>query len=268
MTMSHINSNNYPDAVAKIVNDYLERLGAAARHIPPDEAAELLRETDSHIYEAYHETACDDEVVRILAVLRKLGEPSGLVPGLVGVAPEQTMTAPAAPSSGWRRFVSWKVPVAMAVALFAVPVGVASAAAVAFALLAMCLALIAYYAFTGVTLVAGALFVAGGLTQVHLPGLWERLIAAGVVEMDGPLTELLGPLSIADQGLFMIVFGIVFAAVGFGMQRLGRYMVRGLRYLIAGGYESLTRVAKAARTSWRQRGTAAPLRQWEFVSER
>src|SRR5258708_7770219 len=69
----------YPDAVAQIAGNYLERLKFQLRLVPPAEQAEFLREIESHIYEAYMQSPGDDDVARILAVLQKLGEPSEVV---------------------------------------------------------------------------------------------------------------------------------------------------------------------------------------------
>ena len=78
--------NNYSDVVAKIVEDYLDRLKAQLRSVPSREQDEFLREIRSHLYESYQQASgqvsgqsSDDDVARILAVLRKLGEPAKVV---------------------------------------------------------------------------------------------------------------------------------------------------------------------------------------------
>jgi hypothetical protein len=63
---------NYPETVARIADDHLERVKAQLRLLPASEQEEFLWEIRSHIYEAYHEA-------RILAVLRNLGEPVDVV---------------------------------------------------------------------------------------------------------------------------------------------------------------------------------------------
>ena len=48
--------SNYPDVVAKIVSDYLERVKSQLRLVPVREQNEFLREIESHVYEAYQQT--------------------------------------------------------------------------------------------------------------------------------------------------------------------------------------------------------------------
>src|ERR1035437_2090901 len=71
--------NNYPEVVAKIANNYLERVKSQLGLVPIREQNEFLREIESHLYEAYQQTPGDDDVARILAVLRNLGEPAEVV---------------------------------------------------------------------------------------------------------------------------------------------------------------------------------------------
>ena len=70
---------NYPEVVAKIANDYLERVRLQLRTVPARERDEFLREIESHLYEAYQNTPGDDAVARILAVMRNFGEPAEVV---------------------------------------------------------------------------------------------------------------------------------------------------------------------------------------------
>jgi hypothetical protein len=47
--------------------------------VPAREEDEFLREIQSHVYEAYQQTSGENDVARILAVLRNLGEPVEVV---------------------------------------------------------------------------------------------------------------------------------------------------------------------------------------------
>ena len=67
--------NNYPEPVEKIVNNYLERLEEYLRGLPGSDKEEFIKEIQSHIYESYQNDATEDEIDRILVVLKKLGEP-------------------------------------------------------------------------------------------------------------------------------------------------------------------------------------------------
>ena len=106
--------NNYPEVVAKIANNYLERVKSQLRLVPIREQNEFLREIESHLYEAYQQTPGDDDVARILAVLRNLGEPAEVVsdrlPG--------TMVR-----SGTKRNLPLYVVGGILIALFGIPLG-------------------------------------------------------------------------------------------------------------------------------------------------
>ena len=106
--------NNYPEVVAKIAHDYLERVKAQLQLVPVRERIEFLREIESHIYEAYQQTPGEDDVARILAVLRNLGEPAEVVsdrlPG--------TMVR-----AGTKRNVPLFVVGGILIALFGIPLG-------------------------------------------------------------------------------------------------------------------------------------------------
>ena len=82
--------------------------------VPIREQNEFLREIESHLYEAYQQTPGDDDVARILAVLRNLGEPAEVVsdrlPG--------TMVR-----SGTKRNLPLYVVGGILIALFGIPLG-------------------------------------------------------------------------------------------------------------------------------------------------
>jgi len=45
----------YPEVVAKIASDYLERVKSQLRLVPAHEQVEFLREIESHLYESYQQ---------------------------------------------------------------------------------------------------------------------------------------------------------------------------------------------------------------------
>src|ERR1022692_2148678 len=71
--------DNYPEVVVMIANDFLERVKVHLRPLPAHEQDEFLKELRSHLYEAYQQTQGDEDVARMLAVLRNLGEPGEVV---------------------------------------------------------------------------------------------------------------------------------------------------------------------------------------------
>jgi hypothetical protein len=92
----------------------LERVKSQLGLVPIREQNEFLREIESHLYEAYQQTPGDDDVARILAVLRNLGEPAEVVsdrlPG--------TMVR-----SGTKRNLPLYVVGGILIALFGIPLG-------------------------------------------------------------------------------------------------------------------------------------------------
>ena len=101
---------NYPEVVAKIVNDYLERVKSQLRLVPAHDQGEFLREIESHLYEAYQQTPGDDDVTRILTVLRNFGEPAEVVSDRLPGAMVRSGAMPDASHLWWAVRVSKKYP--------------------------------------------------------------------------------------------------------------------------------------------------------------
>src|SRR5580658_8678902 len=152
--------NDYPDAVAKIANDYLERVKSQLRQVPAREQDEFLLEIQSHLYEAYSQTAGSDDVARILTVLRNLGEPADVV-------------ADRLPKAMVRSGTRWNLPLyvlaGITIALFGLPLGFGGVGVLLGLLAALAGILVAYYAFAGSFLLVGACFASLGLMRVVLP---------------------------------------------------------------------------------------------------
>jgi uncharacterized membrane protein len=230
--------NNYPEVVAKIANDYLERVKSQLQLVPVRERIEFLREIESHIYEAYQQTPGEDEVARILAVLRNLGEPAEVVsdrlPG--------TMVR-----SGTKRNVPLFVVGGILIALFGIPLGFGGLGVLVGILAALAGMLVAFYAVVGSVLLVGALFMLMGLTRVLAPHMFDKLVAAGFIQFDGPPAQFLDQFSPSEQGLFMILFASLLVAGGFGMLRLGKHLLRGLRFLFSLLFDKMRRFAQRLR---------------------
>lgn len=106
--------NSYPEVVEKIADDYLERVKSQLPLVPIREQSEFLAEIESHLYEAYQERPEEDEVARILAVLRNLGEPAEVVSERL----PRTMAR-----SGKTRSLPLYVVGGILIALFGIPLG-------------------------------------------------------------------------------------------------------------------------------------------------
>jgi uncharacterized membrane protein len=254
--------NNYPDAVAKIADDYMARVKAQLRMVPAREQIEFLREIESHVYEAYQAArleaaAGEDEVARILMVLRNLGEPAEVVSDRLPSAMVR---------SGTRRNLPLHVIGGILIAVFGIPLGFSGVGVLAGVLVTLAGIVAIYYAAAGIVLLSGALFMLLGLSRIYQPALLERLVAMGVLQMDPQIADFLDVLSPAGQGFLMIAIATVFVAAGAGMLWLGRYLVRGLRFLFNLAFEWLRSSAKEVRQRMRQgKGEGRPLREISFV---
>ena len=240
--------NSYPEVVAKIANDYLERVKSQLRLVPVREQNEFLAEIESHLYEAYQQRPEEDEVARILAVLRNLGEPAEVVSDRL----PRTMAR-----SGTKRNLPLYVVGGILIALFGIPLGFGGVGVLVGILAALAGIVIAYYATAGSIVLVGALFTLLGLTRVILPQLFDRLVILGFVQISAPTANFLDHFSRSEQNLLMILFGGVWLAIGLGMLWLGRYLFRGLRFLFGLFFDRMRRFAQSVRLKVRKENRQA-----------
>jgi len=245
--------HNYPEVVAKIADDYLERVKSKLRLVPVRERDEFLKELQSHLYEAYQQMPGEDDVERILAVLRNLGEPAEVVSDRL---PGAMMR------SGTKRSLPLYVVSGILIALFGIPLGFGGVGVLVGLLFALAGMVLAYYATAGSILLAGAMSMLLGLTRMFLPHLWDNMVTLGYIQINGPPADLLDHLSASEQGLIMILFASVFVASGLGMPRLGRYLLRGLHFLFSLVLDWMRRLAQTARGKLRR-----DTREWPHVGE-
>jgi uncharacterized membrane protein len=230
--------SNYPEVVAKIANDYLERVKSHLRLVPAREQDEFLREIQSHLYESYQQTSGEDDVTRILTVLRNLGEPGDVVADRLPGAMVR---------SGTRRNLPLYVAGGIFIAMFGIPLGFGGIGVLIGLLGALAGLLVAYFATAGSILLVGALFMLLGLTRFLTPQLWDKLVAVGIINMDGPLSDVLDRLPPSEQGLLMILVASLFVAAGLGMLWVGRRLFRGLRFLFSLVFDWMRRTAQNVR---------------------
>jgi uncharacterized membrane protein len=231
-------NNNYPEVVAKIANDYLERVRLQLDLVPAPERDEFLREIQSHIYEAYQQTPGEDEVAGVLAVLRNLGEPAEVVSERLPGAMVR---------SGAKRSQLLYVAGGILIALFGIPLGFGGVAVLMGLLAALSGLVVAYYATAGSILLAGAMLMLVGLTQLVVPQLGDKLITLGFIHIGGPPAEFLDSFSPSDQGLLRILFATLLAGGGLSMLKLGKRMLLGLRFLFALAFDWIRRFAQRLR---------------------
>lgn len=230
--------NDYPEVVTKIVDDYLRRLKSQLRMVPTPDQDEFLREIHSHLYEAYQHEPGEDDVVRILVVLRKLGEPAEVVSDRL----PQAMVR-----SGTKRNQPLYVIGGILIALFGIPLGFGAMAVLVGLLGALTGAVVAYYVTAGSMLLVGAISMLLGVTRISQPELWDRLVMLGVINVGGRAGDFFDLLAPSGQGFLMIVFASAFVASGLGMLWLGKYLFRGLRFLFGLVFDWIRQLAHSAR---------------------
>ncbi len=235
--------NNYPEVIAKITNDYLERVKTNLRLVAAPERDEFVREIHSHMYEAYQQMPGDDDVARILAVLRNLGEPADVVSDRLPGAMLR---------SGTRRNLPLYVIGGLFIALFGIPLGFGGLGVLLGLLVALAGVVIAYYATAGSLLLVGGLFGLLGLSRMVVPELWDKLVMLGFIQIDGPVADFLAHFPVSDQGLFIILFASLFIVAGLGMLRLGKSLLRGLRFLFNLVFDWMRRFAQTVRRKLRR----------------
>ena len=228
---------NYPEIVAKIADDYLDRLKAKLTLVPTSEQLEFLREIQSHIYEGWLATPGEDDVARILTVLRKLGEPAEVVADRLPGAMVR---------SGSKRNLPLYIVGGIFIALFGIPLGFGGLSVLVGLLLALTGFVVAFFAVTGTALLAGSVVMVIGLSRFLLPQLLDRLIEVSVIDRNSPL-DFITQFSPADQGLMIIIVASVILAAGMGMLWLGIRMVRGLRFLFSLAFDRTRRAAQGIR---------------------
>jgi uncharacterized membrane protein len=248
--------SDYPQPMATIANDYCERVKALLSSVPASEQVEFLKEIQSHIYEAYQHTPGENDVARILAVLRNLGEPSEVVADRL---PDAMLR------SGARRNLPLYILGGLFVALFGIPLGAGGIGVLVGLLGALAGLLAGYFAVTGSTLLVGALFILLGLIRVISPHLWDILLAAGIIQMNGPPAEFLDRFSPADQGFLMIMAGGILGVAGLSLLWVGKRLIRGLGFLFTLCLDWTRRGAKAARRKLRQQPQPHSPNQLHFV---
>jgi hypothetical protein len=111
---------------------------------------------------------------------------------------------------------------------------------------------VAFYATAGAVLLVGAILTLLGMTRIYWPELWNRLVMLGVIQMKGSLAEFLDQMSPVDQGFAMILVAAVFVVCGLGMLWLGRYLLRGLRFLFSLVFDWLRRSAQSVQRKLRR----------------
>ncbi len=213
-------TNDFPPAVQKIVTDYLERLSARLRGMPGIDRQDVVNEIRSHIYESYVDEVSEDEIERILKVLRRIGDPSDVISSRMPEAVARLGRGKKAPLY---------ILAGVLIALFGVPLGLGAVAVLAGLLTALFGILIGYFGAAISLVVAG--FVSAILCAIAIfaPGVLFAINEAAATEVIsfGPFRhypELGGSLG--------LIVSLILVAIGLLMLWAGKHMWRGFRFVV------------------------------------
>jgi uncharacterized membrane protein len=212
-------TNDFPPNVEKIVDDYLARLSSRLRGIPDRDRDELLSEIRSHIYESFTHDAPGDEIERILAVLRRLGDPADVVSSRMPEAVKRLGKGKKAPLY---------IVAAVLITLFGLPLGLGALALLVGFLVAFFGLMIAFYG-AGITLVVGG-FLSAVISSITIlaPNLISR-----VNEAMGTEVVRLGlfPGDPELSGYVALICSLILLGIGLLLLWSGKYLWRGWRFV-------------------------------------
>jgi uncharacterized membrane protein len=211
-------NNHYPPHVQKIVNDYLERVKGHLKGMPDQDQQESVQEIKSHIYESYANDKTEDEVDRILNVLRKLGEPSKVFSEKM----PDTMV-----KMGKSRNLPLYILSGVLIGLFGIPIGV-TGIGIIFSILGAVVALVAAYFFTAVGLIAGGFFgMVVSIIRIADPAFLDQFLERLNIEIMHPF-YFSSPVT---EGIIGLIASMLIGVVGVLMLIFGKYIFRGMRFL-------------------------------------
>ncbi len=206
---------NYPEPVEKIVNNYLERLEEYLRGLPGSDKEEFIKEIESHIYESYQNDATEDEIDRILVVLKKLGEPGDVY---AKRAPEAIV------KMGSDRKRPLYILGAILIAFFALPLGM-GAVGVIIGIIGAIFGLLAAYFVTAASFVlAGFLGIIFSIIKIAHPEFLDEAI----IKLGGQVSHFLHPTL---EGILGLIACLILTGLGVLMLYFGRNIFKGLKFL-------------------------------------
>lgn len=220
----------FPSSVEKIVNDYLERLTVRLKGMPEGDARDFVNEIRSHIFESFTNQDGGDEIERILIVLRRLGDPMDVISSRM----LQVMAR-----AGKKHLAPLYLLAGVLIALIGVPLGVGALAVFIGLLVALFGLLVAYYATAVSLVVASFLTAVVSAVAIFAPGIIQninRLAGQDVIQM--------GPFQNNPEvgGIVCLILSLIIAAIGLLMLWSGKYLWRGLRFVVSLILNSVKRI--------------------------
>lgn len=211
--------NELTGPAEKIIQNYLDRLKRHLKGLPEKDQEELLKEIHSHVYESYVNDPTENDVERIFYVLDRLGEPAEVV---------SSRMSNAMVTMGKKKKLPFLILSGLLIGLIGIPLGI-SGAGVLFGLLASVLVLIlCFYILAFSLLFTGWIGVIVSIARLINPYFLDPYIQ---------MYPLL-PDPVANAIIYILA-SLLMAALGIGMLLLGRYLMRGFRFLIHVTFEKI-----------------------------
>jgi uncharacterized membrane protein len=212
-------NSDFPQAVEKIVTDYLERLSARLKGMPGSDRLELLNEIRSHIYESYMDESSGDEIERILKVLRRLGDPADVISSRMPEAIARLGRGKKAPLY---------IVAGVLIALIGVPLGLGALALLVGLLAGLFGLLIGYFGAAVSLVVAGFATAVLSAVAIFAPGVLLTLndIAGTEIISFGPFQH-----NPEVGGVMGLILSLIIVALGLLMLWSGKHLWRGFCFV-------------------------------------
>lgn len=201
----------FSEHVDKIVNNYLKRLKSYLKGLPEQDKEELVKEIHSHIYESFVNDPTENEIDRILNVLNKLGEPSNVISSRVSTAMV---------SMGKKQKLPFYILAGILIALFGLPLRITGISVLICIIVTVCILILAYYMTAIVLVISGAVGAIASIIRIIDPYFLTEYIQIYDIIPDPRVGSILG-----------LITSILIVGLGFGMIWLGKYMMRGIKFL-------------------------------------
>jgi uncharacterized membrane protein len=218
--------------VAKVIADYMERVQNRLKGMNENDRNDFLREIQSHIDESYQNDPTTDELDRILAVLRKFGDPDEVVFNRM----PQAMV-----EKGRKKKRPLYIITGILIAILAFPIGVGGVGFVIGLLGVLVGLLAAYFATALVLTLSGFVGTLVSLIYLFFPGVVARINALAGEDVVQFHSFLLNPVA---EGILALGISLLIAGLGVLMFYASGRIFRGLRYLMRQIWEGVTRFTK------------------------
>lgn len=221
-------TNDFGEQVGKIVANYMTRLKNQLKGFPEKDKDELVKEIHSHIYESYKSDSTEDEIERILNVLEKLGEPSEVA---------STRMSESMVDMGKKKNLPMYILAGVLIGLFGIPLGAGGVALIVGLLVTVGALIFSYYATAITMVVAGWIGFIASLLQLLNPDILPEYIHI----YDDIIVD---PLLAGTAGL---ITSVLIALLGLGMLWLGKYMMRGIKFVFSASLGKIRGIGKNRR---------------------